>query len=57
MRRALWMMTAIAGAQLAIKPADIQRAAKATLVRANSVVLMTQPAAGGAAPAGRKGGR
>jgi hypothetical protein len=44
-------------AQLAIKPADIQRAAKANLVRANSVVVMTQPDAGGAAPGGRKGGR
>jgi predicted Zn-dependent peptidase len=43
-------------AQLKIQPADIQRAAKASLVRANSVVVVTQPA-GGAAPGGRRGGR
>ncbi|HXA51087.1 MAG TPA: pitrilysin family protein [Candidatus Acidoferrum sp.] len=43
-------------AQLAINPADIQRAAKANLVRANRVVVVTQPAAG-AAQGLRKGGR
>jgi len=34
-------------AQLAVAPADMQRAAKASLVRANSVVVVTQPAGGG----------
>ncbi len=43
-------------AQLGIAPADIQRAAKASLVRANSVVVVTQPAGGGGR-GGRRGGR
>jgi hypothetical protein len=34
-------------AQLAITAADIQKAAKADLVKANSVVVVTTPAAGG----------
>ena len=43
-------------AQLGIAPADIQRAAQASLVRANSVVVVTQPAGGGGR-GGRRGGR
>jgi predicted Zn-dependent peptidase len=39
-------------AQMAVTAADIQRAAKADLVKANSVVVVTTPAAGGA-----RGGR
>jgi len=40
---------------MAIGAADIQRAAKANLVKANSVVLVTQPAGNG--QGGRRGGR
>jgi predicted Zn-dependent peptidase len=40
---------------MAITAADIQRAAKANLVKTNSVVLVTQPATG--AQGGRRGGR
>src|SRR5215831_5391400 len=41
---------------MAISAADIQRAAKANLNKANSVVVITQPA-GGAQGGGRRGGR
>jgi zinc protease len=43
-------------AQFAVQPADIQRAAKANLVRANSVVVLTQPT-GAPGQGGRRGGR
>jgi zinc protease len=42
-------------AELAVTPADIERAAKANLVKANSVVVVTLPAGGGRG--GRRGGR
>jgi predicted Zn-dependent peptidase len=42
-------------AVMAISAADIQRASKANLVKANSVVLITQPAGG--AQGGHRGGR
>jgi predicted Zn-dependent peptidase len=41
---------------MAISAADVQRAAKTNLVKANSVVLITQPT-GGAQGGGRRGGR
>jgi zinc protease len=42
--------------QMAVGPADIQRAAKANLVMANRVVLVTQPS-GAQGQGGRRGGR
>ena len=42
-------------AQLAVSPADIQKAAKACLLKANSVVVVTTPAGGGRGPG--RGGR
>jgi len=42
-------------AQLAVTPADIQKAAKACLLKANSVVVVTTPAGGGRGPG--RGGR
>jgi zinc protease len=42
-------------AQMAISAADIQKAAKLDLVKANSVVVVTTPAAGGAQGRGRGG--
>ncbi|MBS1856619.1 MAG: insulinase family protein [Acidobacteria bacterium] len=43
-------------AELAVTPADIERAARANLVKANSVVVVTLPS-GGAGRGGRRGGR
>jgi predicted Zn-dependent peptidase len=42
-------------AQMAVTPADIQRAAKSHLVKANSVVVVTTPAGGGGRGPGRGG--
>jgi zinc protease len=43
-------------AELAVTPADIERAAKALLVKSNRVVVVTMPA-GGAGRGGRRGGQ
>ena len=43
-------------AQLGVTAADIQKAARADLLMANRVVLVTQPAGGGR-PQGRRGGQ
>jgi predicted Zn-dependent peptidase len=44
-------------AQLAVTAADIQKAARADLLMANRVVLVTQPAGGAPRPQGRRGGQ
>ena len=44
-------------AQMAVTAADIQRAAKAALLKANSVIVVTTPAAGGGGRGQGRGGR